>query len=118
MSGGMGFGSDGLVFGGGSGGCDNASALGLGGLHQSQQQQQQQFGGFGVHDLAVGGYQNGGGVGAEADEWADLQLQLPSDLGEMLGADSQPVATQQAAGVTAGEGLYGTHNAHGVWGGF
>ena len=49
----------------------------------------------------------GAGGGSEYDDWGDLQLQLPSDLGEMLGAD--PMSPHQQHTTTGG----GIHSSGG-----
>lgn len=106
--------------GAGLGSVGNVSGLGVG------------VGGFG--SASPGGLQpSAGGVGGGEmyDDWGDLQLQLPSDLGEILGDDpplmmsmaasqqQQPLHLQQQhmqqqeqQGVGMG-GLYGSGNTNG-----
>ncbi|EFN58214.1 hypothetical protein CHLNCDRAFT_50618 [Chlorella variabilis] len=97
--GGLGFGGAGALLGGAGGG----------------------FGaGFGGAGLGLGG---GGGGGAHAgvpasggmDDWSDLQQQLPSDLGAMLGAEQSPMKPPAAAQPAGHEGLYGASASSRHW---
>ena len=92
---------------GGSGGLDFGGGSLLGGFGSTG-------GGFAGGGLGGLGGSGGGGMasgGGGMDEWADLQQQLPSDLGAMLGGDPslqhQQQAQQQQAGQPAPDsGLY------------
>lgn len=76
--------------------------------------------GFGGAGLGLGG---GGGGGAHAgvpasggmDDWSDLQQQLPSDLGAMLGAEQSPMKPPAAAQPAGHEGLYGASASSRHW---
>jgi hypothetical protein len=96
----------GLPFGGSS------LLSGFGGLPAAQA-------GFAGGSLSLGGG-GGGSLGGGLDDWAELQQQLPSDLGAMLGADPslssphqsplKPAGGQQEG--AEGGGLYGSAAAH------
>ena len=83
---------------------------GFGGLPAAQA-------GFGGGALDLGGGGGGGGMGGGGgalDDWSELQQQLPSDLGAMLGADPSLASPQRSPLKPAGApqeggeaGLYG-----------
>lgn len=55
---------------------------------------------------------------SEYEDWSDLQLQLPSDLGEMLGEDPGLMPSMNSAFSDATGVGNNTHGQHHLWGGF
>jgi hypothetical protein len=100
---------------GGSGGLDFGGSSLLGGFGSTGGG----FGGGGLGGLGGGGSGMASGGGGGMDEWADLQQQLPSDLGAMLGSDpslqhkqAQQQQHQQQGGQPAPDGGLYAGGAH------